>query len=205
MPGVDNTVSSPAEVCHNFMKDDTDKTECRPNASQPLPIIRTSTHKLATHDKEDDDYDADDDDDADQGLFNSSPPLLFTVSSFSEWGTESASTDDGAESDPFCYDDEVSRARIQSKPLPVKEVKKDTTSTITSSPSPTEGIENPPLKTVACVQEAFVGYENGRELAVAKSKSMLKRWAEAFWGAVTKIFSRRHKGRVTEGKGRKQS
>lgn len=200
MLSADDTTSSSTDPHRGFRKDEVDKIEYRSNASQPLPIIRTSNHKHAAHDKEENDYD----DDNDQGLFSSSP-LLFAVSTFSEWGTESATTDEGAESDPFCYDDEAFHATIHGKPLPAKEIKEDTTITITPPASSIEVTGNPPLKPVACVQENFVGRENEAVLVAVKSKSMLKRWAKAVWGAVTKIFSRRGKGRIREGKTQKQN
>lgn len=183
-------------------RDDNNFDEHRSQASQPLPIMRTSAHKHTAHTGDDDeDYD----NDHDQGLFSSSPPLLFAVSTFSEWGTESNTTDEGAESDPFCFDDETSRAIIHSKPgLSVKE-RKDLSAAIVPSPLGVEVVESPPVKSVVCVQENAVDCEVGTVLVVVKSNSLLKRWAKAVWGAVTKIFSRRGGRGCAGGKGGKQS
>lgn len=162
--------------------------------------MRTSAHKHTSHAGDDEDYD-----DHDQGLFSSSPPLLFAVSTFSEWGTESNTTDDGAESDPFYFDDETSRAIIHSRPgLPVGE-RKDPSAAIVPSPLGVEVVEDPPLKSVVCVQESVVECETGTVLVVVKNNSLLKRWVKAVWGAVSKIFSRRGSRERASGKGRKQS
>lgn len=109
-----------------------------PPASQPLPIAR-------------DDLDLDLDD-----LFSDSPRVPFGGSS---WGTES-STDSGADSDPFCFDDETSRAIIHA---PVKE------------------------QVVEVVEVVVVG-----EVLVVQvqRRSLLKRWANAVWGVVAKMFRR---------------
>lgn len=158
------------------------------------------------------------------GLFNSSPLPPPFASTFSEWGTESTTTDEGAESDPFCFDDETSRAIIQRRTLQRRDVM------VPALPLPlplslplpslplsplavevevVEVEENPLRKPVVCVQESSVSSESRTVLVVAKSNSLLKRWAKAVWGAVAKIFGRRGRRKrgegAAEGKGGKQS
>lgn len=116
-------------------------TTTYPPASQPLPIARASAHDL--------DLNLDD-------LFSGSPRVPFGSSS---WGTES-STDSGADSDPFCFDDETSQAIIHA---PAKE------------------------RVVEVVEVVVVG-----EVLVVQvqRRSLLKRWANAVWGVVAKMFRR---------------
>lgn len=190
-------------------------TEHRLQVSQPLPIMRASAHKHAAHNDDDDDDDDDNDDDdyevRDQGLFGPSPSFLFAVSTFSEWGTDSNTTDEGAESDPFCFDDEISRAIIHSKPVLATKERRDPSAAIVPSPLGAGVVvvqeEDAPLKTVVCVQANPVDCESGTVLIVVRSNSLLKRWAKAVWGAVTKIFGRRRHGSKEDagGKGGKQS
>lgn len=128
---------APPAACEYIYKMHT--TTCtHPPASQPLPIAR-------------DDLDLDLDD-----LFSGSPRVPFGGSS---WGTES-STDSGADSDPFCFDDETSRAIIHA---PAKE------------------------QVVEVVEVVVVG-----EVLVVRvqRRSLLKRWANAVWGVVAKMFRR---------------
>lgn len=197
-----HSFDDPAPTHSNRDEDDPD--EHRSQASQPLPIMRTSAHKHIAHSVDDEDYD-----DHDQGLFSSSPPLLFAVSTFSEWGTESNTTDDGAESDPFCFDDETSRAIIHSKPglSVVGGERKDPSAAIVPSPLGVEvvEVEDPPLKSVVCVRESAADSEIGTVVVVVKNNSLLKRWVKAVWGAVAKIFSRRGRRERVDGKGGKQS
>lgn len=139
-------------------------------ASQPFPITQVPTHNNNSS-SGDSDSDLDDDDGGDSGLFSS---LQCAVSSFSSWGTE---TDSGAESDPFCFDDETSQAIIR-------------------APSVKEQVVVVVEVDVAVSVDVGVGT---MVVVVQRRRSLLKRWVVAVWGVVARVFRRR--GRAGTGAG----
>lgn len=150
-------------------------------ASQPLPITQVSTHNNSSEDSDDDD----DDGGGDSGLFSS---LQCAVSSFSSWGTE---TDSGAESDPFCFDDETSQAIIRAP-----SVKEQVVVVLEVDVEVEVEVE------VEAGVDVGVGVGTMVVVVVQRRGSLLKRWVVAVWGVVARVFRRRGKaGRAGAGAG----
>lgn len=184
MPEAELKASPPAkhQLGGNKFEGGIENTAYHPSASEPLPIKYPSSFR---NQRMTDGSEVDIDDDSDQRVYTRISPPQFTLSTFSEWGTESVTTDE----DPFIYDDDTSWAKPSGKLVSTMDVKKK--GSAAANPSmPFFPLEATRVINTACVDENLVGCGG---VVVVGSKQMLVKWLGFVWGVFMRIFQRRGK------------